>query len=143
LFELSKDLKEEATDLRKALDTDTPRAPDIDPLLDAWFKATTTYVDITSAEDFVSKVRKPCGQFKKDGCNGNVCAWNGNTCQVKVRNSVNKKNLYNRLLSSLVGNPKIRYAVLEGRNSPFFSTILYVELPHELIVTDVDLASLK
>jgi hypothetical protein len=98
---------------------------------------------VSSSQQFVSKVRKPCGQFKKDECGGNVCAWNGNTCQVKVRNSVNKKNLYNRLLSSLVGNPKVRYTVLEGRSTPFFSTILYVELPHELIVTDGDIATMK
>ena len=143
LFELSKDLKEEALDLRRALDVDTPTTPAIDPLLRKWFDATIKEADVSSSEQFVSKVRKPCGQFKKDECGGNVCAWNGNTCQVKVRNSVNKKNLYNRLLSSLVGNPKVRYIVLEGRSTPFFSTILYVELPHELIVTDGDLASMK
>jgi hypothetical protein len=143
LFELSKDLKEEALDLRRALDAETPQTPEIDPLLRRWFDATVKEVDVSSSQQFVSKVRKPCGQFKKDECGGNVCAWNGNTCQVKVRNSVNKKNLYNRLLSSLVGNPKVRYTVLEGRSTPFFSTILYVELPHELIVTDGDLATMK
>lgn len=143
LFELSKDLKEEALDLRRALDTDTPETPTIDPLLRKWFDATIQEADVSSSEQFVSKVRKPCGQFKESECGGNVCAWNGKTCQVKVRNSVNKKNLYNRLLSSLVGNPKVRYTVLEGRNTPFFSTILYVELPHELIVTDGDLATIK
>ena len=29
--------------------------------------------------------------------------------------------------------------VLDGRTTPFFSTILYLELPHELIVTDYEL----
>jgi len=28
---------------------------------------------------------------------------------------------------------------LDGRSTPFFSTILYVVLPHELILTDKDL----
>ena len=143
LFELSKDIKNEALELRNALDSASPERTAIDPLLREWFDATVKEVNVSSSEEFITKVRKPCGQFKEGDCKGNVCAWNGNTCQVKVRNSVKLPNLYNRLLSALVSNPKIRNTVLEGRNAPFFSTILYVELPHELIVTDGDLATLK
>ena len=143
LFELSKDIKNEALELRNALDSASPVRTDIDTLLREWFDATVKEVNVSSSEEFITKVRKPCGQFKEGDCKGNVCAWNGNTCQVKVRNSVKLPNLYNRLLSALVSNPKIRNTVLEGRNAPFFSTILYVELPHELIVTDGDLATLK
>jgi hypothetical protein len=143
LFELSKDLKEEALDLRTALDVDSPKAETIHPILKKWYDATVKEVDVSSPENFVTKVRTPCGQFKENECGGNVCAWNGKTCGVKVRKSAKPTNIYNRLLSSLVGNPKVRYIVLEGRSTPFFSTILYVELPHELIVTDGDLASMK
>jgi hypothetical protein len=39
----------------------------------------------------------------------------------------------------LLDNAKIRSIVLDGRATPFFSTILYLELPHELILTDMDL----
>jgi hypothetical protein len=42
-------------------------------------------------------------------------------------------------LVTLTENSKIRAIVLDGRTTPFFSTILYLELPHELIVTDNEL----
>ena len=37
---------------------------------------------------------------------------------------------------SLIDNSKIRSMVLDGRTSPFFSTVLYMEMPNELIVTE-------
>jgi hypothetical protein len=42
-------------------------------------------------------------------------------------------------LHTLVTNTKIRAMVLDGRTTPFFSTMLYVELPHEVILTDLEL----
>jgi hypothetical protein len=52
---------------------------------------------------------------------------------------LNKDKLFHRLLTTLVDNSKIRSMVLDGRTTPFFSTILYLELPHELILTDNEL----
>jgi hypothetical protein len=34
----------------------------------------------------------------------------------------------------------MRGVVLDGRSTPFFSTILYLELPHELIITDAEVS---
>jgi hypothetical protein len=39
-------------------------------------------------------------------------------------------------LNVLVENSKQRAVVLDGRSTPFFSTILYMELPNEVILTD-------
>ena len=56
-----------------------------------------------------------------------------------MSNVIKKEGLFNRLLSTLIDNSKIRSVILDGRVTPFFSTILYLELPHELIVTDMEL----
>jgi hypothetical protein len=42
-----------------------------------------------------------------------------------------------RLAKTLAGNDKQRALVLDGRMSPFFSTVLYLEMPHELITTSI------
>lgn len=144
LFELSNTLKEKYPDLRKALQVAQPKRTDIDPLLQEWFDKTTHFTNITTADTFVTKIREPCGQFKtKDTCTGNVCGWNGNTCKVQIKNTLKKDAMFNRLLSTMIDNVKLRGMVLEGRSTPFFSTILYIELPHELIVTDNDLTGLQ
>jgi hypothetical protein len=41
------------------------------------------------------------------------------------------------MAKTLKENPKQRALVLDGRLSPFFSTVLYLEMPHELITSDV------
>jgi hypothetical protein len=142
MFELSKGLVEKYPDLRRALNVNQPSRATLEPLLKSWFDATTKFVDIRSANTFVSKVRQPCGQFKsKETCKGNVCGWDGKICKVEVKNSLKKDVIFTRLLTTMVENAKLRGMVLDGRSTPFFSTILYVELPHELIVTDIELSN--
>ena len=97
-------------------------------------------MDIRTADTFVSKVRQPCGQFKSEStCKGNVCGWDGKVCRIEVKNSLKKDVMFGRLLTTMIDNAKLRGMVLDGRSTPFFSTILYVELPHEVIVTDSEL----
>lgn len=144
LFELSNTLKEKYPDLRNALQASQPKRTEIEPLLKEWFESATHFTNITTADKFVTKIREPCGQFKsKETCTGNVCGWNGNTCKVQIKNTLKKDAMFQRLLSTMVDNVKLRGMVLEGRSTPFFSTILYIELPHELIVTDNDLTGLQ
>ena len=144
LFELSNSLKEKNPDLRNVMQVSQPIRSNVEPLLRNWFESTTYFTNITAADKFVTKIREPCGQFKtKETCTGNVCGWNGNTCKVQIKNTLKKDAIFNRLLSTMVDNAKLRGMVLEGRSTPFFSTILYIELPHELIVTDNDLTGLQ
>ena len=58
---------------------------------------------------------------------------------MKIKDTIKKDELFHRLLTVLTTNLKIRAAVLDNRITPFFSTILYLELPHELIMTDTEL----
>ncbi len=139
IFELSKDIQEKYPDLHAALDKTQPLRPEVEPLLREWFTDSTFGVDLKNADQFVTKVRAPCGTRTKDQCSGNVCGWDGDRCKIQVKNSLREGSLFNRLMSTLVSNAKIRGIVLDGRSTPFFSTILYVVLPHELILTDKDL----
>ena len=88
-------------------------------------------------EKSLSKVFK-----SKNTCNGNMCAWNGNTCKVEVKHTVRKDTLFYRILTTLLENTKIRAMVLDGRTTPFFSTVLYLEMPNELIVSDSDIGDI-
>jgi hypothetical protein len=139
LFELSKDIQERYPELLTVLRKTRPVRPEVEPLLREWFNETTFGVDLKNADQFVTKVRAPCGTRTKDQCSGNVCGWDGDRCKIKVKNSLREGTMFNRLVSTLVDNAKLRGMVLDGRSTPFFSTILYVELPHELILTDNDL----
>ena len=133
LFELSKTIDEYPL-LHRALKS----GKNIETELKKWFAKVTRFVDLSKPTEFVSKIRTPCGQFKtKDTCSGNVCGWNG-TCKVEIK-STRKDMIFNRLLKTLSENAKIRATVLEERVTPFFGTILYMELPHELILTDLDI----
>lgn len=144
LFELTNDIQEDEQELRASLLDTVPNRKEVEPLLRKWFEKTVEYTKATEPINFLSKVRTPCGQFKsKNTCSGNLCAWNGKTCKVEVKNTVNKESLFNRLLTVLLENSKIRAMVLDGRTSPFFSTILYLELPTELILTDLDIININ
>ena len=136
LFELSKGL-DENPDIRNALLNPTRQS--LEPVLKKWFDRETRFVDISKPTEFVSKIRTPCGQFKKNTCSGNVCGWDGKTCRIQIKKSLGKDALFHRLVGTLVENSKIRSVILDERVTPFFSTILYMELPHELILTDTDL----
>lgn len=136
LFELSKTL-DDYEQLEQVL-AKNPTRQALDPLMREWFEDRTRFVNISNPVDFISKIRTPCGQFKtKNECSGNVCGWDG-TCKVEVKTSIRKEALFHRLVSTLVDNAKIRAIVLDRRVTPFFSTILYMELPHELILSDAD-----
>ena len=141
LFSLSKDLKDKYPELKRALQNHNPKRPDIEGPLSEWFNSNVYESSIQRPDEFLSKIRKPCGQFKNaESCKGNVCGWNGNVCRIEVRKSLKKEQLFTRLLSTLVTNAKMRGVVLDGRSTPFFSTILYLEMPNELIITDTEVS---
>jgi hypothetical protein len=76
------------------------------------------------------------GQLTKDTCNAShMCAWAGK-CKIQIRDTFSKPKVFQKLLRTLIENSKIRSLVIDGRTTPFFSTILYLELPNELIITD-------
>jgi hypothetical protein len=50
---------------------------------------------------------------------------------------VEKEAVLKRMVKTLRDNDKQRSLVLDGRLSPFFSTVLYLEMPNELITTVV------
>jgi hypothetical protein len=137
LFELTQDLEGDS-ELRTAL-SNTPIRKEVEPLLASWFSEKVQFAKVDTPIDFISKIRKPCGQFKmKNSCdNAHMCGWNGQ-CKVEVRDTMNKDRLFGKLLTNILENSKTRYMILDGRTSPFFSTILYLELPHEKIVTDLE-----
>jgi len=87
---------------------------------------------------FVSKVRTPCGQMVENACKkSTLCGWHEGTCKIKVKSIVDKRQVLVRMTKTLKENSKQRALVLDGRLSPFFSTVLYLEMPHELITSDV------
>jgi hypothetical protein len=135
LFQLTKDIEVDYKELGNALREVSPKITSIQPLLQKWFEETTQFVDIKEPKQFLSKIREPCNEL----CEGELCGWDGDVCKVQINSGIKKDKLFHRLLSTLVENSKIRSMILDGRTTPFFSTILYLELPHELIVTDYEL----
>jgi hypothetical protein len=143
VYQLTKDLQDKEEELRATLVDVYPKVKKVEPLLQEWFEKTTEFISTKEPINFVSKIRSPCGQFtSKQKCTGNLCAWNGKTCKIQVRESVNKEKLFHRLLATLVQNSKIRAMILDGRTSPFFTTVLYLELPNEIILTDLDVVNI-
>jgi hypothetical protein len=140
IFQLSKDLKhDEYHDLRSILTAHPLKRKDVEKALKAWFDRVTQFVDIKEAREFVSKIRAPCGQFKKKDCKGNLCGWDGKVCRIQIKKAIKEDKLFNRFFSAIFNNSKIRAVVLDGRTTPFFSSILYFKLPHEVILTDKQL----
>lgn len=139
LFSLSKDiLRDEYDTLRTAIET----GEDLIPQLGKWFDAETHWTPSGTPQAFVRKVRTPCGQFTDEtACNSStLCGWHGGkTCKVTVKSTptVDKKHMVRQIAKTLRSNPKQRALVLDDRLSPFFSTVLYLEMPHELITTVV------
>jgi hypothetical protein len=140
LFQLSRDLDmEDYRKLRHEFEISPIKRTTAEKELRKWFDKTVSFIDLKDAQTFISKIRTPCGQFGKKECKGNLCGWDGKVCRIQVKNSLNKDDLFGRLFGTLFSNSKLRSAVLDGRITPFFSTILYIELPHEWIVTDKDI----
>ena len=135
LFQLTKDIEVDYRELGDVLRDVSPKIGIVQPLLQKWFEETTQFVEIREPKQFLSKIREPCN----DSCEGELCGWDGDVCKVQINSGIKKDKLFHRLLSTLIDNSKIRSMVLDGRTTPFFSTILYLELPHELIVTDYEL----
>ena len=137
LYTLSRDVQESKyEELRDAISN---RSRDLKKKLKEWLQSEAHWDESMTPYEFLTKVRTPCGQFtSKDSCNkSSLCGWTRNTCKVRVKPIVTKELILNRILKTLVENDKQRALVLDERLSPFFSTVLYLELPHELITSDV------
>jgi len=140
LFQLSRDIEmEDYRKLREEFESSAIKRKSAEKELKKWFDKTVSFIELKDAQTFISKIRTPCGQFGKKECKGNLCGWDGKVCRIQVKNSLNKDELFERLFRTLFSNSKLRSAVLDGRITPFFSTILYIELPHEWIATDKDI----
>lgn len=136
LFQLTRDIEIDYKELGDSLRDVSPKVSSVEPLLRKWFDETTNFVQMKEPKQFLSKIRKPCDE----SCDGELCGWDGKVCKVKIDDRLQKEKLFHRLLSTLTENSKIRSMVLDGRTTPFFSTILYLELPHEVILTDTELS---
>lgn len=142
LFQLANDLQtgDDYMALRNVLAKNRPTIAEVQPLLYEWMDETLTFTKADKPPTFVQKMRTPCSE---DNCDGNMCAWDGASCRVeikKVKPTLERAKLEKRLLSTLVSNEKIRDIVWQNKASPFFSSILYLELPHELILSDTDVS---
>jgi hypothetical protein len=136
LFQLGKDIEVDNKELRLALQEVSPKKSTVEPLLREWFNMTTRFIDIKRPSKFVTKIRNACDI---DSCSGSLCGMYKGVCKVNIHSVIDEDKLFHRILFSLLENAKIRSVVLDGRSTPFFSTILYLELPHELILTDLQL----
>ena len=141
MFSLSKDIQtDDYADLRRAIEK---QKSSLLRRLEEWFKLEAYEDNTKSPVEFVNKVRTPCGQFRnKDTCNkSSLCGWkvdkSKGVCKIRVKPIVDKDEVLRRMAKTLRENDKQRALVLDGRLSPFFSTILYLELPHELITTTI------
>jgi hypothetical protein len=122
--------------LRTALQTKDAKG--LKKALAAWYKAEAYDEKTKTPYQFLSKVRTPCGQLtSEDTCKqSSLCGWRNGDCKVQVRTSqVDKEKLMTRLTTTLLTNDKQRALVLDTRVSPFFSTVLYLEMPQEWITT--------
>jgi hypothetical protein len=135
MFSLSNDLQtDDYETLRNAIKNP---GPDLMKQLKGWLDTQAYWDTVNEPVQFVNKVRTPCGQMEKDSCKkSTLCGWHQNTCKIKVKPIVDERKILIRLVKTLKENTKQRALVLDGRLSPFFSTILYLEMPHELITTN-------
>lgn len=136
LYSLSKDLEsDDFGDLRTMIET---KNTNMYKAIKKWFQE-HSYKDTTkSPVDFISKVRTPCGQMATDACKkSTLCGINKGVCKIRVKPVVDEDAILKRITKTLRDNDKQRALVLDGTVSPFFSTILFLELPHEWITTSV------
>jgi hypothetical protein len=137
MFSLSKDIQEtDHEELRAAVQTP---GPNLYKDLAGWLSREAYWDEVNEPVQFVNKVRTPCGQMTNaDTCKkSTLCGWHQDTCKIKVQSVVDRAQVLKRMTKVLKENSKQRALVLDGRLSPFFSTILYLEMPHELITSDV------
>lgn len=138
LYQLSKDIEDDPELKDAVISKDRDR---LAPALSEWLDGAVVFHELEDPPAFVSKIRSPCTKRPKDECTG-VCAWVGAACKVDVK-AFKRASVEGRLLSTLLSNDKIRSIVTESRVSPFFSTVLYLEMPHELFLSDSDLDEYK
>jgi hypothetical protein len=138
LFSLSKDIqKTEYEQLRGSIISGTET---LYKDLDAWLKAETYWDDVVQPNQFLNKVRKPCGQLKDENVckKSSMCGWYNGNCKIKIKSTeIDRSSTLRRIVRTLKENTKQRSLVVDERLSPFFSTILYLEMPHELITTSI------
>lgn len=140
IYQLTKDIQGDYTALKDVLQPIKPKRSEVAPELETWFNETVLFHSLDKPIEFLSKIRKPCGQLSKNKCeSGHMCAWTGKVCKTNISESLGKEKLFNKLLNNLLDNSKLRYMVLDGLTTPFFSTILYLQLPNEVILTDLQL----
>ena len=142
LFQLAKDVQTgDYPTLKSVLGQPNPNVDELRPLLEAWMDETLRFSEANEPAAFYGKIRQPCRGRGEDKCSG-LCVWDGASCKVQVKSGVReglrRDVLAKRLLSTLASNDKIRGVVFENRASPFFSSILYLEFPHEVILSDED-----
>jgi hypothetical protein len=140
LYQLSYDIHhgEEYRSLKRILGQNNPPVEELKPLLKTWMDETLTFHEADSPPSFVKKMRSPCSA---GNCEGSLCYQDGASCKVeikKVKESLDKPKLEQRLLKTLITNEKIRDIVWQDKTSPFFSSILYLELTSELIMSDTE-----
>lgn len=145
IFELSRDLVgEDYPTLKTVLSQDHPNIDELRQPLREWMNTTIQFTEADNPPAFYSKIRQSCSGSTKDKCTG-LCVWDGASCRVqvkKVRPGLQRELLEKRLLSTLTSNDKIRSVIFENRMSPFFSSVLYLELPEEVILSDEDVSRL-
>jgi len=136
MFSLSKDIQEaDHEELRNSIKTP---GPTLYKDLSRWLEREAYWDEVNEPVQFVNKVRTPCGQMVENACKkSTLCGWHEGTCKIKVKSIVDKRQVLVRMTKTLKENPKQRALVLDGRLSPFFSTVLYLEMPHELITSGV------
>jgi hypothetical protein len=142
LYQLSYDIHhgEEYRALKTVLAQNRPEVQELKPLLSEWMDETLHFTQAEDPPTFVSKLRSPCS---KQSCDGSLCYQNGSSCRVEVkqvRPSLDKAKLEKRLLHTLATNEKLRDIVWEEKASPFFSSVLYLEMPTEVILSDAEVA---
>jgi hypothetical protein len=143
IFQLSKDIDDQP-EIKVALSRLKPVKRELEKPLHDWFEAATVFHQVDEPLQFLSKIRIPCGQLKsKKVCDdSHMCGWDGK-CKIEVRHTFSKTKLFNKLLGTLLENPKTRYSILDSLTTPFFSTILYLQLPNEVILTDYQIKTEK
>lgn len=144
LFQLTKDMQgEDYGELKRILSQSSPDSKALRPVVKAWMDDTLSFTAADTPPTFYSKMRHSCTGSVRDDCSG-LCVWDGASCKVqvkRVRPTLERDVLETRLVSTLASNDKIRSVVFENRVSPFFSSILYLELPSETILSDGDIAA--
>lgn len=136
LYSLSKDIQ---TDDWASVRTALIENKDTQKEIGRWLDATTHFSVAMSPMTFLSKIRTPCGQLtNEEACSSaTLCGWKENACHTHIRSpdKHQKQKMLLRLTKSLSENAKQRSLLLDDRMFPFFSTLLYLEMPHEWITT--------